>query len=294
MAPKVGFILLTHDKPSQAIRLVTTLNRMFDCPPIVCHNDFSRTNLIIDTLPDNFSIVRPHIQTAWGRFSLVEAVLRALQVMYESKTAPDWFILLSGADYPIKPARLILQDLDSSLFDVHINNVELKYNSYQNYWQKNCYNRYCGINLWFPFVDRKFHLTRRKITISNPLLVSRFLPFSDELRCFAGEFWFCANRKSAEYLIRFYHERPALAAHYRNAKSPSESYFQTVFCNAPELKVSGNNWRYVDWSKEGPHPKTLLREDLPKFSASSAHFARKFDVDVDAMVFNDLDTIVGV
>jgi hypothetical protein len=293
MTSKVGFILLTHEKPSQTIRLVTTLNRMFDCPPIVCHNDFSKTNLIIDTLPGNFSFVRPHLQTAWGRFSLVESALKALQLMYESPTSPDWFILLSGADYPIKPARQILQDLDSSLFDVHISNAEIKHNSYQDNWQKSCYYRYCGINIWFPFVNRKFRLSRRRITISHPLLVSRFLPFSDELRCFAGEYWFCGNRKSAEYLINFYEERPALAAHFRNAPNPCESYLQTVFCNAPDLKVSGNNWRYIDWSTHGPHPKTLLQEDLPKITASSAHFARKFDINVDAMIFNELDAIIG-
>jgi hypothetical protein len=74
---------------------------------------------------------------------------------------------------------------------------------------------------------------------------------------------------------------------------PDESYYQTIFCNAPHLKVSNNNWRYTDWSIESAHPKTLLSEDLPKICVSSAHFARKFDMDEDDRILEELDAIVG-
>jgi hypothetical protein len=295
MPPTVGFIVLSHNKPYQTVRLVTALNRMFDCPPIVCHHDFSQINLDVDSLTKNVSLVRPHVQTAWGSFSIVEAMLRALQLMYESPHSPDWFIFLSGADYPIKPARQIVADLDSSSFDVHIGHVPIKYHAYQSDWEKHCFNRYCVVRTTIPSLsmNKGLHLVRRKVTISHPLLTAPFLPFSSNLRCFAGEFWFCANRKAANYLVKFYNERPALAAHYRKTSNSSESYCQTVLCNAAQLRISGNNWRYVDWTIDGPHPKTLLSEDLPKLLASSAHFARKFDMDADAGIYDALDAIVG-
>ena len=297
MTPTVGFILLTHNKPHQIVRLASTLNRMFDYPPIVCHHDFSKSDLPINSLAGDVSFVHPHLQTGWGDFSVIEAMLLALQIMYKAPTSPDWFILLSAADYPIKPAKQILHDLASSPYDVHIRHEQINYNDYKHDWQRLCYERYCVMKFRVPFLNRKLHLIKRPITIRYPVLTAPFLPFSENLRCFAGEHWFCANRKAAKYLIEFHNTKPALASHYRRLDSynlsPDESYYQTIFCNAPHLKVSDNNWRYIDWSIEGAHPKTLLSEDLPNVYASSAHFARKFDMDEDDRVLAELDAIVG-
>jgi hypothetical protein len=151
------------------------------------------------------------------------------------------------------------------------------------------------VKLRFPLLNRKLRLTQREITISHPLLTAPFLPFSDQLRCFAGEHWFCANRQAAEYLLEFHHTKLDLAGHYRKLDpyfiSPDESYYQTVLCNAPHLKISQNHWRYIDWSDDGDHPKTLQLSDLPKIQASPAHFARKFDMDTDATILDELDGI---
>jgi len=303
MTPIVGFILLTHKQPHQIIRLVNTLNRMFDHPPIACHHDFSKSDLPIATLASNVSLVQPHLRTGWGKFSVVEAMLRALQLMYETTTSPDWFILLSGVDYPIQPAKQILHDLASSLYDVHIHHEQIMTlgatgnikRSIQSpggrkVQQKLCYERYCTIKFRDPFLNKT-------LSLKHPVITTPFLPFSKNLRCFAGEHWFCGNRKAAKYLLEFHDTRRALASHYRRFDSftiiPEESYYQTVYCNAPHLKVSNNNWRYIDWSPGGSHPKTLLSEDMPKIRASSAHFARKFDIAKDVRILNELDAIVG-
>jgi hypothetical protein len=292
MAPPIGFVLMTHDKPHQMSRLVTRLNHMFDYPPIVCHHDFSKSELPTENLTKNIALVNPHLQTGWGKFSLVEAMLRALQLMYAAATAPDWFVLLSGADYPIKPAKQIISDLTSSPYDVYIHHERISHNAYERDWQEQCYKRYCGVKLGLPLLKRKKHLT-----LTHPLLTSPFVPFSNDFHCFAGEFWFCANRKAANYLLKFDHERPDLATHYRKLDPyticPEESYYQTIFGNASHLQVSQNNLRYVDWSAQGDHPKTLIFEDLPQIYASSAHFARKFDIDKDVRIFNAIDNLVG-
>jgi hypothetical protein len=68
-----------------------------------------------------------------------------------------------------------------------------------------------------------------------------------------------------------------------------ESYFQCVLANAPQLKLHNCDYRYVDWSANEAHPKTLTMEDLPSLVASPCHFARKFDAGVDARVLNSLD-----
>jgi len=297
----IGFILLTHTKPIQIHRLINKLNSMFNYPQIVCHHDFSKCDLSVDTLSKNISFIHPHLQTEWGGFSLVKATVRALRLMYETPTSPDWFILLSGSDYPIKTASQILGDLAASSYDAHIHYEEIKYKTYRHdikmsiIWQKLCHERYCTKSFTFPLLNRLLVQNKLEIRWEHPLLTRAFLPFSETLRCFAGSQWFCANRRSAEYIIDFHSQKTALASHYRNLMFADESYFQTILGNASHLKLQNDewHWRYVDWSTRSAHPKTLLIEDLPSLLASSAHFARKFDIDVDSTILDELDTITS-
>jgi hypothetical protein len=291
MTPKVGFILLTHNKPEQANRLVKTLNDMFDHPPIAWHHNFSISDLPADNLSENIVMVRPHVQTRWGKFSTLEAELKAMRLLYEASASPDWFILLSGADYPIKPADKIVHDLISSSSDVYMHHELVNYNSRQTVWQKLGFERYCIVRGWYPAIDSDFRLKKKFVTlIENPEITKFFIPYSEEFPCFVGDHFFSANRKAAEYLMEFHDKNPALASYYRKSTIfPTESYYHTIFCNAPNIQVENNNLRYIAWPKESAHPKTLLLEDLERMSLSTAHFARKFDIDVDAKILDELD-----
>lgn len=293
MKPKVGFILLTHAKPHQIIRLVTRLNQMFDHPPIVCHHDFSKCALPLNSFPGNVSFVQPHLQTGWAEFSVVEATVRSLEQMYEGPSSPDWFVLLSGADYPVKSAAQILHDLNAGSYDAHIHFELIGTNALESDWQTQCLDRYCTKSFSFPSITKRLRPTRRLLRLKHPLLTRAFLPFSKNLRCFAGSQWFCANRRSAQYIIEFHKTKPDLATHYRKLMSTEESYFQTILANAPNLQLNNNSWRYTDWAAGGGHPKTLLFDDLPKILSSSAHFARKFDIDTDVRILNELDATIG-
>lgn len=262
MTPTIGFILLTHQKPYMILKLITKLNSMFDYPAIVCHHDFSKCTLSLDSSPGNVSFVTPHLETSFAEFSLVEATTRAIQQMYAVRPSPDWFVLLSGADYPIKSSRQILQDLSADAVDAYINVELIQANTYERPWQGLCHYRYC---------------------------TKKPNPFSPEFKCFAGSQWFCANRRAAEYIVEFHTTKPTLASHYSSLLFTDESYFQCLLANAPHLRLSKENWRYTDWSAGGPHPKTLMLEDLPALLASRAHFARKFDIETDVRILDELD-----
>ncbi len=295
MVPPIGFVLVTYKNPQQISRLVAKLNEMFDHPPIACHHDFFKSELRTDALGENFTLVRPHLLTGWGVFAVVEAMLQALELLYRRPDSPDWFIFLSEADYPIKPAPKILEDLASSPYDAHMHHEKIIYNNYERDWQRLCFTRYCTVKYGLPFLNRRLQPTRRTLSIGHPLFTSAALPFSKDFHCFAGAHWFCANRKAAEHLIEFHKSEPALAKHYRRMDRftvvPEESYYHTVLCNAPDLTISRNNWRYVDWSEGRSRPKILSLEDMPQIEESTAHFARKFDIDRDAEILSELDYI---
>ncbi len=292
MSNSIGFVLLTHTKPQQIYRLIAKLNSMFNAPPIVCHHDFSKCDLSVDTLPSNVTFVKPHIRTRWADFSLVEATLLGLQLISKNADVPDWTVLLSGSDYPIKTATQILAELTSSPYDAYIHHEEIKYKAYQRDWQKNCFDRYCTTVLSLPFLDKKIRPITLKKRLRHPLFTTPFLPFSKTLRCFAGSQWFCVNSRAVEYIIDFHSNKTALAQHYRRLMCADESYFQTILANAPHLKLQNDNLRYTHWLEGDFHPKTLSMADLPDIMASSAHFGRKFDIDIDSQILDELDHLV--
>ena len=294
----IGFVLLTHHQPHQIDRLLAQLNKMFNYPPIVCHHDFDKCALSVDHLSKNIKFVRPHLKTKWGDFSIVDATVQGIKLLYESDNSPDWFILLSGSDYPIKTAQAILEELNSNQYDAYINHEKIRYKVYQEnpkislIWQKLAYERYCGLKLFsIPFLGKRPYSRDLEIRIDHPLITQFFMPFTDNFSCFVGDQWFYANRRSAEYIIQFHQQNNAITSHYRRRMFADESYFQTILANADHLKLKNDNYRYVDWSTKAAHPKTMELNDLPRLLASPAHFARKFNLDVDREIFDQLDKI---
>lgn len=302
----IGFILLINPRSplEQSERLIRTLNRMFDHPPIACHHDFGQNPRFIENCPSNVKLVSPHVATKWGDFSCVEATVKAMRLLYADGDGPEWFVYLSGADYPIKPARQILAELKASQFDGHIEHKlvsegDLRYPPDPDYprgwkwetWLKQCRRRYCSIKFDVRGINRYFRPSTRTFWLGHPVLTRGHHPFTREFKCYAGEVWFTGNHRCARRILDFDDHDLQVAAHYRKTLVPEESYLQTVLGNAPDLKLSQNYLRYVDWTRGGNNPKILTMEDLPSMLDSPAHFARKFDETVDASVLDELDRL---
>lgn len=287
MSRSIGFIVVSHRDPPMVRRLMTKLTEMFDRPRIVCHHDFSKCALGDEPFGDHVSFVRPHIATGWGDFSVVEATVMAIRQMFTAASAPDWFVLLSGADYPIKPAAKIVEDLFADPeCDGYLTFERIDPESPASEWQKECVQRY------YSTVLMTLPLVNKQVRLRPSIVPKRWLPFSENLRCYAGSQWFAANGRAAEHILRFWEtDTSGLARHCRSVPFSEETFFQCVLGNASHLKLTPNNWRYTDWTGQKSHPKTLCRDDLPKLLASNAHFARKFDTALDTSVLDDLDRV---
>jgi len=290
---RIGFVLLTHNKPHQILRLVNRLNTMFECPPIVCHHDFGKCPLPPGFLPGNVSFVLPHLDTGWAEYTVVEGAQRAIAQMYTREDPPDWCVILSGACYPTKPADQILANLDAGGYDAHIDAAKLVHGALATNTLRMYFDRLCVKTLSIPSLDK--HLHRRTRWVRLPHFLGRYLlPYGRGMQCYAGSQWFSLNRRAAEYLPKF-QKTPAAAAlikHFRGIWFSEECYFQTALCNAPHLKIDTDNQVYLDWSQYQFHPKTLTLEDLPALAASPAHFARKLDPVISADLLDALDKII--
>ncbi len=307
MSTTIGFLIVSHDKPAQLHRLIRRLMKLYNNPPIACHHDFSKCSLEGFDFPREVSFVRPHIETKWAGISLPLAFLAALRIMYQCADSPEWFVFLSGTDYPVRPAHAVLDQLAQGGFDAYLDHRLVEYpwtpdprvqyapHAFKSAgWVPLAYDRWVAVHLWLPW----YSWTRRK-PIKIPVgilrsksLVAPFNPFTETLKCYGGSAWFTCNRKAAEQLLAQSPENRALLAHFSKRFASDESLPHTILCNQPDLKISNDNLRYVDWSQGGHHPKTLGVEDIPRILASGAHFARKFDLEKGAEVFDAINAAV--
>lgn len=286
-----GFIILSHSDPHQLRRLVTTLNWVFDHPPVACHHDTSQTAVDTTMFPANVYFVDPPLRTGWGKFSIVEAGLAALELLY-GRANPDWFTLLSAADYPIARAADVRAHLDASGADALIDfretgmskdeaaatfgprNPTLGHLEASNNSQMIA-RRYKGAQIWVPLIRRQPRLRLGRHTFNLPF-DTPFHPFNIGYRCYYGDQWFTGSKRAAAALLNPTPEDLRLQSYLRRRAVPDECYYQSVLCNRPGLVLQRETRRYARWNGGGAHPSSLGCSDFDVLASSGAHFARKF------------------
>ncbi len=284
---KIGFVVLSHRNPAQLERLVRTLQTQYDNPPIAVHHDFDQSPLSTEIFKGNVHFVIPSLRTLWGQFSVVSAALQCLNLLYQ-KASPDWFFLLSGADYPTASAATVTTELGNNHADALLDfreialghhrekpalNEALKHFSSSENIQV-AWRRYIALKFYYPVLRRDLRVGWREIglPVGAPLA-----PFSKTFKCFYGDHWFAGNSKTASVLMSPSSEHRKLAIHLRLRHCVDECYYQTVLANTRGLTIDRSTRRFAIWSPRLANPKTLAVEDLPAIQASRAYFARKFD-----------------
>ena len=262
---------------------------MYRSPPIAWHHDLSQSAFDTSKLPRNVGLVTPFIRTGWGKFSVVQAFQAALKLLYASD-GPDWFCLLSGADYPAARADVVLKELElancDAFLDVHqLDNVRPQarvvgtwnpsldhLETPSQYKTKDRF--YNKAQLWLPLIRSCPRLRLGRHTFHLPLEGRR--PYSEHFGLFWGDHWFTANRRAAKALLAPTTDRRRLERHLKRRAFPEETYYQTVLCSSRGLTICRDNKRFAVWNGGGAHPMTLTQAEVPAILASGAHFARKF------------------
>ena len=290
MARRIGFVILSHRDPQQLRRLVHCLQRVYDNPPIAVHHDFDQSPLGLIDFPSDVQFVAPHVKTRWGHFSVVIAVLRALELLYQTAT-PDWFALLSGADYPTMPAASVLEDLEASGVDALLDHRELptrsdgklKVSSGIRFLEDSvelgslhlmradpapdnpalkhfampanaalAWRRYMGLRLSLPIVRNGPRIGRYIVQL--PIEDWRS-PFAPDFKCYYGDHWFTGNHKIADILLNPLNKHLRLRRYLRFRHTVAEEcYYQTVLANTAGLKICKATKRFADWSQSAGGP----------------------------------------
>jgi hypothetical protein len=287
---KVAYIVLSHRGPGQVLRLVRVLGEGPAARVLVRHDPRGAPLPAADLAAAGGEAIEDEFVSEWGGWSQLELILACLREA-AARHDPDWTLVLSGQDYPLRPLAEVEADLAASGTDGRLGAVREVETSRppagEDEFFLRCRYRHYTRPRKMPDLPRSL----------RPLAYARELPplagvrrlASPPLPFFASADWLTLGRRALAAVLAGADD-DRLMRHFRRVAVPSESFFASVLLNDGALTIERDHRRFAPFSRAGaPHPDTLTVADLERMLASGADFARKFDVAVDSRVLDLLD-----
>lgn len=313
--PKVAFGVLSSKQSAAAIEQIAAAVYPH---PVLVHHDFSKQP---DFAPRgaNIAILSDPVATAWGDWSLVEATYRLMAKAMDDP-AVTHFQLLSESCLPLHSISAFEDYLVASQADAMIDIIPMSSEQalHSHGW------RYLARSAWLRRLNRRasvwvtgsnhghrdlgsLHLrvaraprgfidrVRRRMgrsVLHMSALAGQALLESNGLQQYAiGAQWFGANRRTVAWLLEARQQLGSLTAHYQRCHIPDESYIHTLLFNAQQagllLRIVPTN-HALYWDSHGTGPDQLELADIARLYSSGKHFGRKFALQQDADVRQQL------
>ncbi len=263
---KIVYIIVAHRFPKQLARLVSRL----DAPSVtfLIHidgntDDATHSEMVTAMLGHYNLFFLPRHRSPWGGWGIVEAELEGLEQVIRANLLPDYVVLLSGQDYPLRsPAGIeafLTEHRGTSFIDAH------QLPDYTWDWHGTI-NRFRG----------------------------QSLPAG--MKPFGGSHWWALSGDCGAYVKGVADGDRDLVRLFEKMWCSDEHFFHTVIANSPfRERLSRVDTKpvlglhYIDWTRGGYSPKVLGVEDFERLIASHALFARKFDMTQDSAILDMID-----
>ncbi len=272
---RIAYVILAHQLPEQLARLVRRLNTPNAL--FLVHINRRSDDAVYEAARaglanlDNVVFLRRH-KLYWGGFGHVRATLEGLEELHRRSAQFDYAALLTGQDYPIKPAATIERTLSESG-----GRSFMAYDRLPGGWEEGMKR----ITRWHSRrigVPRGWHLQ---------LPIPRRFP--QRLVPYGGSSYWWLSREAVDYVRSFVAEDPRYLRFFKHVDVPDEIFFHTILMNSPlRDAVVNDELRHVDWTRD-PLPAIFGVGDLETLRRSRKLVARKFDVTVDAEILDLID-----
>ncbi len=271
---KIAYFLLVHRYPEQFKRLFKAIHDPANAYLIhVDQNSGPALQADIAAFLADYpnAAMLESRRALWGGYSLVDAELRGMERLLEMGEDWEFFVNLSGQDFPLVSQARIRGFLGENRGREFIRVLD------QAQMRPDTMGRVLK------------HVVELKDRIVDSLATRLFL---DGATPYIGNQWKIVSRR----FCRFVCHDPSVdryKAFYRNTFIADEGFFQTVMMNTAEHgEIVNDDLRMIDWVPEGDiklRPRTFRTEDADALTQSPALFARKFDADEDAGILDILE-----
>jgi hypothetical protein len=274
---RIAHLILTHKNPAQLERLINALDHpAFD---FYIHLDGKIPAAPFAHLLErpNVFMIRKRAKVYWAGWGTIQATLNGFQEILP-KGGYGYINVISGQDFPLKPAEAIFQYIRERQGKEFIT-----CESIEEEWKE------AAIRV------KKYHLINWRIPgkyrlgdLLNKLLPPRRFPLDYKIVGRAN--WFTLTPDAAQYVLDFLRQNPKVGRYFRYCWGADEFIFATILYNSKFRERIVNNLVYVDWTgqTEG-HPRLLGAGDFERLRRTDKLFGRKFDMSADAAIFSMLE-----
>lgn len=263
---RIAHLILTYTNPRQTERMIKNMahpdadfyihvDQKFDINP----------HLFLQNLP-NVYFIKNRTDVKWSGFETVKATFTCIKEIVATEINYTYINLLSGQDYPLKPADEFFEVLK-----LNPGKEFLSYRDIKNEWTEGLIRmkRYFLANYNFK---GKYWIERTL----NFILPKRKLPYG--LHPYGKSMFWILSPEAAMYVVDRVENDKKLLRFFSLCWGSDEFVFQTILMNSPyREKIINENYRYIDWSQGGANPKLLSESDFETIARSGKFFARKFD-----------------
>ncbi len=215
----------------------------------------------------------------WGGWSLQEAFNRLIKSAIIHRF--DYYVLLSGADYPIRPLSYLYKKLSEGGEYISINKGfspdkpewRIKYYHFDGSDRKNKTSIKTIVYFWLEVLQRKLRLISK----------TKY-PFD---QVYFGSSWWALSHECVEYVLQFINDNPGFVRFFKTSWCPDESFIHTIIGNSPFLSECKGSMTYADWTENRASPAIINMKHVEMFAeqlAKDTHFqqngpcfARKFE-----------------
>ncbi len=291
---KICYLILAHNNPNHFFRLVDAVSSPNSTLLVQLNAKSDISAFTSRAHHHKFDFCENRLPVTWGGFTTVEAILNLLTTAVSSYEPHDYYCLLSGVDYPLRPNSYIERYLERHKGKQFINTTKIPDPD-----AGKPIDRISKI-----FIDRELkadhiltrHLPDYFIDKINKRGIEReyHSAFNGYVPC-GGSTWWAFTPDAVQYIFDFVADNPDLYNFYRSTFIPDESFFQTAIHNANRFSTQ-RNFSFADWSRsgqahpamfDGDHINALATNGLTvqdHYGAGEFLFARKFPDNSETLV----------
>lgn len=271
----IAYLILVHRLPDQFKRLFKAI---YDPANLYLIHIDKKANLEIGEDVNVFLQNYPNVHilesknVVWGGYSMVQAELDGMKYLLEMNSKWDYFINLSGQDYPLKSQEIIKDFLSKNNGKSYIKIAD------QEKSRPDTMNR----------IENYFEEAEDKISEKT-----HTRGFMKDVIPYIGGQWMILTRSCCEFICHST-EVKKFEDYYLNTLIADESFFQTVLMNTSfDGILVDDDKRAIIWIPDGDiklRPKTFTETDLDFLQTGNHLFARKFDDNIDKQIIEGIQT----
>ncbi|MVN90742.1 beta-1,6-N-acetylglucosaminyltransferase [Mucilaginibacter aquatilis] len=278
---KIAHLVLTYTNPQLTERLIKVLSHpQFD---FYIHVDkkFPIEPYLYLRKYRNVFFINDREDVRWAGYNTIKATFKCIKEIAASKIDYEYINFLSGQDYPLKTAEYML-----AFFEKNKGKQFIEYQSIEREWVE-AQPRITK----YHFTNFTFKGRHRVEWLVNLLTPKRRLPL--ELEPYGKAMFWMLNPERAMYVVNYVESNPQLERFFLLTWGSDEFIFQTILMNSPyKDELVNNDYRYIDWSAGGAHPKILTIKDFDALRNTNDLFARKLNAEKSGKLLDALDKLI--